>query len=375
MGKAKAKNQRLRNTLSHKETDRVPAGEFFWTEFVKLCQKEWGEDFDPYRFFDLDYIVMNPNMDPHIRPFEIIEESGEDVVVKTGFEATIRRRGTMPMPYFEAFEVNEPDRMETFTFDNPADPRRFFEGGDDQLNCVADTFVRNIPSWSDRLEPYVEDFAVFGSVCDPFEFLWRIIGSENALIWMATDTEKLAAFIDRIGEFMYELGKAEIEAGKGRLSGMYIWGDVAYRNGMLFGAERWREMFKPHVKALIDLFHSNNLMVVYHGCGNALEIFDDFVEMGLDGYNPLEAKADLDVVELKKTYSNRLAFVGNIDIRVLERGNREEIENEVCYKLKAARGGGFVFQSDHSVSSEVDPTDYKFAIDMLRKYGAFPIST
>ena len=374
MGKAKAKIQRLRDTLSHKETDRVPAGEFFWTEFVKLCQKEWGEDFDPYRFFDLDYIVMNPNMDPHIRPFEIIEESGEDVVVKTGFEATIRRRGTMPMPYFEAFEVDEPEKMASFTFDDPADPRRFFERGDDQINCVADTFVRNIPSWSDRLEPYVEDFAVFGSVCDPFEFLWRIIGSENALIWMATDTEKLAAFIDRIGEFMYELGKAEIEAGKGRLSGMYIWGDVAYRNGMLFGAERWREMFKPHVKALIDLFHSNNLMVVYHGCGNALEIFDDFVEMGLDGYNPLEAKADLDVVELKKTYANRLAFVGNIDIRVLESGNREKIENEVRYKLQAARGGGFVFQSDHSVSSEVDPKDYKFAIDTLREYGSFPIN-
>ena len=38
---------------------------------------------------------------------------------------------------------------------------------------------------------------------------------------------------------------------------------------------------------------------MYHGCGNANAIFEDMIEIGLDGYNPLEAKADLDVVTLR----------------------------------------------------------------------------
>ena len=125
-------------------------------------------------------------------------------------------------------------------------------------------------------------------------------------MWMASDADKTAAFINRIGDFLYKLAEAQIAAGKGKLSGMYLWGDVAYGHGMFFGAPRWREMFKPHVKALIDLCHANDLMVIYHGCGNARDIFGDFAEMGLDGYNPVEAKAGLDVVELKHEYAGKL---------------------------------------------------------------------
>ena len=149
---------------------------------------------------------------------------------------------------------------------------------------------------------------------------------------------------------------------------------MAYVNGMLFGAPRWRELFKPHVKAIIDLCHQHGLMTVYHGCGCARDIFDDMVEIGLDGYNPLEAKAGLDVVELKKKYAGRLAFVGNIDVRVLERGNPQEIRDLVRYKLQAARGGGWVFQSDHSVSSNVAPESYELAIRTLRELGGYPLA-
>jgi hypothetical protein len=373
MGKAQQKIQRLRDALAHKEGDRVPLGEAFWTGFILRCKEKWGQDFDPYRFFDLDYVIISPNMDPHIQPFEIVSQSGEDIVVKTGFGATIRRSGALPMPSFVAFSVNRPEEMADFAFDDPADPRRFYQGGDDQLNCVGDALARNIPSWGERLKPYVDDFAVFGSACEPYEYLWRIIGSEHALLWMGTAPELLAAFINRIGEFQLALARAEITAAKGRICGLYIWGDVAYRNGMFFSPRIWREMFKPHVKALIDLCHAHGLMTIYHGCGNARAIFDDLVEIGLDAYNPLEAKAGLDVVELKKRYAGSLAFVGNIDVRVLESGDAEAIRREVLYKLQAARGGGWVFQSDHSISSAVAPESYALAVRTLREHGDYPL--
>ncbi|MCL5103123.1 MAG: uroporphyrinogen decarboxylase family protein [Armatimonadetes bacterium] len=374
MFKSREKTDRLRSVLAHKEADRVPVGEFFWTGFMRRCKEKWGDDFDPYRHFDLDYIAVNPNMDPKIRQFEVIHESGDDIVIRTGFGATIRRSGVAPMPHYESFSVATPDAMETFEFDDPADPRRFFEGGDDQINCVGDTLLRNLPPWNARVDAFVEDFAVFGSVCDPYEYLWRCIGTENALYWMASHPDMFAHFVNRVGEFNLALCKAQIEAGKGRLAGMYIWGDVAYCKAMLFGAPRWRKLFKPHVKALIDLCHEHGLMVIYHGCGNVAEIFDDMVEIQLDAYNPLEAKAGLDVVELKKQYAGRLAFCGNIDMQVLERGNPDEVRKHVLYKLRAAIGGGWVFQSDHSVSSAVSPETYELAINTLREFGNYPLS-
>ncbi|MHB8995408.1 MAG: uroporphyrinogen decarboxylase family protein [Armatimonadota bacterium] len=367
MTNAAAKIQRLRDALSHRQPDRIPVGEAFWTGHLKRCRELWGEDFDPYRAYDLDYIMIMPNLDPRIQEFEIVSQHGEDIVVRTGFGATIRRSGDLPMPHFDSFSVNHPDEMADFAFDAPDDPRRFFKAGDDQLNCVGDALSRNIPSWDDRLKPYQDDFAIFGGACEPYEYLWRIIGSENALLWMGLHPDKLSAFIDRIGEWMLSALKAQIAAGAGRLSGMYLYGDVAYRNAMLFSPATWRQMFAPHVKALIDACHEHNLMVVYHGCGRATDIFDDLVAMGLDAYNPLEVKAGLDVVELKKQFGSRLAFVGNIDVRILERGDPDEIRAEVRYKAQAAKGGGWVFQSDHSISSDVWPESYRLAIETLRE--------
>jgi Uroporphyrinogen-III decarboxylase len=373
MGKAGEKIQRLRAVLAHKEADRVPVSDFFWTGHMLKAKKKFGENFDPYRAYDLDYIVITPNMDPNIRQFEIIEEKGEDIILKTGFGATVKRSGAAPMPHYDSFSIKSPEEMERFVFDDPADQRRFYQGGDDQINCVGDALLRNLPAWDTRLNGYTEDFAIFGSVCEPYEYLWRLIGTENAMYWMLEEPEMYKAFVNRIGDFLAEFLKAQIKAGNGRLAGMYIWGDVAYRNGMLFNPKTWREIFKPQVKKLIDICHETGLMIIYHGCGNAMPIYNDFVEIGLDAYNPLEVKAGLDVVEIKKEYGGKLAFVGNIDVRAMESGNPDTIKKEVLYKLQAAKGGGWIFQSDHSVSSEVEPESYKLAIQYLREYGNYPL--
>jgi len=373
MSKAKQKIERIRLALSHKESDRVPVSDFFWTGFMEKARIKHGKDFDPYRYFDLDYIVITPNMDPHIKPFEVINHNDESISVKTGFEAIIKRSGTAPMPHYDSFSVSAPKEMVNFYFDGPTDARRFYQCGDDQINCVGDTLLRNIPAWDERVNVYFEDFAIFGSICEPYEYLWRIIGTENSLIWMMEEPEMLNDFINRIGDFLYKFCKAQIETGQGRLAGMYIWGDVAYKNGMLFSPDIWRKIFKPHVKKLIELCHENNLMVIYHGCGNATPIYNDFIDISLDAYNPLEVKSGLDVVELKKTYGGKLAFVGNVDVRVLEKGNPDEIKKEVLYKLKAAKDGGWIFQSDHSISSEVTPESYELAIKVLHEYGKHPL--
>jgi uroporphyrinogen decarboxylase len=317
--------------------------------------------------------VVTPNMDPNIKTFEILREEGEEVVLKTGFGAVIKRSDTVTMPYYESFSVKSPEEMAQFTFEDPKDHRRFYQGGDDQINCVGDIILRNLPDWDQRVDFYKDELVIFGSLLDPYEYLWRIIGTENALCWMVEEPELFNDFVDRIGQFLLNFTEAQIEAGKGRLSGMYIWGDIAYKNEMLFNPATWRAVFKPHVKALIDLCHRNGLMVIYHGCGNATAVFEDMIEIGLDAYHPLEAKAGLDVVELKKTYGSRMAYAGNIDVRILESGDAEAIKKEVLYKIRAGINGGWIFQSDNSVSSDVAPESYKLALDVLRQHGNYPL--
>jgi len=371
MSKAE-KLERIQAALSHREGDRVPVSDVFWTGFMKKAREAWGPDTDMYRKFDLDYITMTPNMDPIIKDFEVLE-IGDDLRIKTGFGAEILRRADLPMPHYESYAIKTPEDMASFVIEPADDPRRLFKAGDDQINCVGDALARNIPSWNDRVDAYCEDFPVFGSVCENFEYVWRCIGTENALLWMVLEPEAFETFIRRIGEFNVELAKAQIEASNGRLSGMYIWGDIAYRNGMLFSPEIWRRMFKPTIAQIIEECKKAGLMVVYHGDGDATVIFEDFIEIGLQGYHPLEVKANLDVVDIKERFGNRLAFVGNIDVRVLESGDRTAIKREVLHKLHAARGGGWICQSDHSVSSSVAPESFAYMVELIREYGRFPL--
>ncbi len=127
------------------------------------------------------------------------------------------------------------------------------------------------------------------------------------------------------------------------------------------------------MKSLIDLCHAHGLVVIYHGCGNATPIYEDMLQIGLDGYNPLEVKSRLDVVELKKKYGGRLSFVGNIDVRILEEGDPMAIKKEILYKLQAAEGGGWICQSDHSVSSDVEPQSYELLVEVIKEYGNYPL--
>ncbi|MDR3678270.1 MAG: hypothetical protein P4N24_22510, partial [Acidobacteriota bacterium] len=95
-----AKLDRMKKTLHHQEGDRVPISDFFWGSFLKRWRDELGLalDTDIYRYYDLDWMNVTPNVDPHIKPFEILVENSDEIVVRTGFEAVIQKMLAYPMP-------------------------------------------------------------------------------------------------------------------------------------------------------------------------------------------------------------------------------------------------------------------------------------
>ena len=375
MSDAQAKVDRVLAALEHREPDRVPVGEFFWTNFLKRVKREWGvgDDFDPYAHWDLDMIVLVPNMDPHITGIQVVENTPERKLVRTGFEATIEQRHDYPMPRYLEFETQSYEQMEALEFDDPGDRRRYYEAIDDQINSVADTLNLGYPSFVDRVDAYADRLCVFGSVCEIHEMIWRILGTENVLFKMAEAPDRVARFIERLGDFLVGIVEGQIAAARGKLSGLYIWGDVAYDKGMFFSPDYWRRVYKPQLRRICDAAHAAGLKTIYHGCGNALPVFEDLIEAGVDGYNPLEAKAGLDVVELKRRFGKRLAFNGNIDVTVLATNDRERVRREVLRKLNAAKGGGFILQSDHSMPDNVAPDTYDYVVHLAREHGTYPL--
>jgi uroporphyrinogen decarboxylase len=370
-----AKLERMTKSLHHEEPDRVPISDFFWGSFLERWRRDLrlAPGTDIYKYYDLDWIVTVPNMDPHIKPFEVLEESDDHIIVRTGFEAVIRKQFADPMPAFLKFDTDTIEKAALFQFDDPWDDRRWFAAGDSQIGGIGDGFVRNSPAWVETVKSLHPDFPVYGSVCEGQETLWRIIGSHNVMLWIGLYPDELGKFIERIGEFALELTRAQIKAADGKLDGMVIWGDVAYTRDLFFSPQYWRRYFKPIVKAIVDECHAQGLPVIYHGCGNVKRIFEDFVEIGVDAYNPLEAKAGLDVVDLRRQFGHKIGFCGNLDVLTWANGTQEEIKSMVLRKLNAAKGGGYIVQSDHSVPGNISGWNYDFVVNLVREYGKYPL--
>ena len=182
----------------------------------------------------------------------------------------------------------------------------------------------------------------------------------------------MGRFIERANAFALEILRAQIKAADGLLDGIVIWGDIAYKKDLFFSPKYWRKWYKPGLKALVDEAHSHSLPVIYHGCGNVKRVFEDFIELGVDAYNPLEAKAGLDVVELRRQYGHQIGFCGNMSVITWALGTQDEIKAEVLTKLNAAKGGGMIFQSDHSVPSNVSGENYEYVLNLVREYGEVP---
>jgi uroporphyrinogen decarboxylase len=87
---------------------------------------------------------------------------------------------------------------------------------------------------------------------------------------------------------------------------------------------------------------------------------------------PLEVKAGMDLVKLKRMWGDRLSFMGGIDVRAMADPDPAVIEREIAEKVSVAKaGGGYVYHSDHSVPDNVSFEQYQRVIELVRRYGSY----
>jgi len=96
------------------------------------------------------------------------------------------------------------------------------------------------------------------------------------------------------------------------------------------------------------------------------------IEAGFDCLEPLEVKAGMDLIELKKNFGDWLTFMGGIDVRAMAHLDPAVIEEEIRTKIPVAmKGGGYIFHSDHSVPHNVSFQQYEHTINLVKKYGTY----
>jgi uroporphyrinogen decarboxylase len=203
-----------------------------------------------------------------------------------------------------------------------------------------------------------------------FHPTWMRIGMEQMLMAMLDDP----AFIDAIYTDHVQL---VIDIYEGMLArgmvfdGAFLSDDLGYQVAPLISPTLYRSLVMPHHKRLCDRFAADGLKTLLHSDGNLVPLIPHFIEAGFAGLHPLEAKAGMDIRDIRDRFGDALVLIGNIDVRKLA-GSHEEIEAEVRGKVTEGKAGrGYIYHSDHSVPSDVSFEAYAYAIEMVRKYGAY----
>lgn len=140
--------------------------------------------------------------------------------------------------------------------------------------------------------------------------------------------------------------------------------DMAGNTGPLIGPEMVKQFIAPYYRRVWELLNARGARVFDQDSdGDMRPLIDAFLESGLNCMHPVQPTANMDIVQLREQYGQRLAFYGGIDKHVLSR-SRLEILEELEYKIPPmVHSGGAVLGLDHRIPIGVPLENYRFYIE------------
>lgn len=185
---------------------------------------------------------------------------------------------------------------------------------------------------------------------------------------------------DKLERLMWEYNRQCVQyaraAAESRLAPIYFIGDdIAYKGTTMFSPQFLRETFIPMLARTAEPARNAGMKVIFHSDGNVMGVLDDMIEAGIDGLNPLEPIAGMDIGFLKKRYGKSLVLVGNVDCsQVLPLGSVKDVVEATreCIRQASPGGGHFIGSSSEIVPAT--PLENVLAFyRTCREDGRYPI--
>jgi len=354
--------ERVMTLLRRELPDRMGLFDHYWGETIPdyWIAQGFPADTNPEDYFNYDLCFGGGWIDTTpLRGFsETVEETEECKLVKGGNGATMRywkhKSGT---PEHVDFDCITPQRWE-----ETYKPLLTFDPGRVDVNATRDNNAAS----------HAKGKATFFGGLFIFELLRSTLGDVVMLESFALEPEWIHDFCRTYTDF-YRQHLTYLFDEAGQPDAAFIYEDLGYSKGLFCSPTMLRELILPYYQELFAFFHDRGMPVILHSCGGITDAVPLMIEAGVDCLQPMEAKAGVDVVALARQYGDRLAFMGNIDVRVLEAGDHAAIEAEVAGKMDAlkALGAAYFFHTDHSVSPNVRLESYRYALEVYHAHCAY----
>ena len=348
--------ERFLRMFRHEEADRIPIIDSPWAgTFRRWHEEGLPKDVDWTKYFDID---RTANIGIDITPRyenKIIEDTDEYQIYTTSWGVTQKSFKTMDStPQFLDFKVTTPEAWE--------DAKRRMTIDDDRI------------PWKMLKENYDKWVAEGRWITANFWFGFDVthswmVGTETLLIAMYEEPEWVVdmfntyldsciAHFDRIWDAGY------------RFDCIYWPDDMGYKGSTFFSNDMYRELLKPVHKRAVDWAHAKGIYAHLHSCGNIMSRIDDLVDIGIDCLNPLEVKAGMEPLTLKKKYGDKLTLHGGVNAVLWD--DRDAIISEIDRVIPVLKeNGGYIFSSDHSIPNTVSFENFKAIVAEIKKVGRY----
>ena len=158
------------------------------------------------------------------------------------------------------------------------------------------------------IERFGKDYFIIGDVeISLFEMAWHLTGLEKYMVGMLCDEPWIELLNDRVEEWSTGLALQLVRAG---VDAIWLGEDLGSQTSTLISPDDWRIRFKPRHKRMIEKIGRNpDIIVIMHSDGAVAPLIEDFTEIGVDVYNPVQPNVPgSDPQELKEKYGEKYRF-------------------------------------------------------------------
>ena len=202
--------------------------------------------------------------------------------------------------------------------------------------------------WKERIEQMdracanlsPDKFSIINLGAGHWEYIWRLLGVEEALIMTLEDPDLFDEIIEHLDVLINQFMDAMIDR---PVDAFWISDDWCDQRSCLFGIEGWRKFIKPRLAKLYKKAHDAGKIVINHVCGNVDPLLPDLVEIGLDVLESVQSEA-MDIYKMKKLYGDKITFFGALGVQNLVNfGTPDQIRDEIRkLRREMGKGGGFI---------------------------------
>ncbi len=348
--------ERFTRMFEHKTADRVPIIDYPWPATIERWENEGlPKNMDYVDYFDIDhYERISTDNSPRFEE-KTIEETDEYITTMTSWGTTLRNwKHAASTPEFLDFTIIDPDSWKK--------AKERMVPSKDRINWKH--LEKNYKNWREKgtwlLANMFFGFDVTHS--------W-IVGTERLLMAMIEKPDWCQDMFSHQLEIDLALLDMIWDAGY-EFDSIFWCDDMGYKGTQFFSLDMYRELLKPYHQKAIDWAHARGIKAHLHSCGDVNPIIPELISMGLDALNPLEVKAGMDPVKIKKKFGNDLVLHGGVNAVLWDEPEKIKAEMERVIPI-LKKNGGYVFSSDHSVPSSVSFEDFKHIIELAKKLGTY----